>query len=212
MSSSIVPVITLWEEFSVIHKNAGVQQFARWIIEKHSTAGPGEGLLKPGLKPGKSTAEYATEELNESSRVLLYISRLHRYMQMKSKPVIKKLGLAKDHEYSMLTYIYLLKSPNKKELAKKMLLENSTAVEITNRLVKKGFIEEATDSEDKRSTRLKLTPKGEHKLFESYQYMEKAYIDFLGCLDHPEQVKLADLLERVEKYQSTAGATGDEGA
>jgi DNA-binding MarR family transcriptional regulator len=203
MAASIVPVITLWEEFSATHKDAGVQQFARWIIQKDAAAGVEESLLKPGVKPGLTKAEDINlEDLNENSRILMYISKLHRYMQVRSKPVIKKLGFSKEHEYSMLTYVFLLKNPNKKELAKKMLLENSTAVEITNRLVRKGLIEETTDTEDKRSTRLTITPKGEQKLVESYPFMEKAYMGFLGSLAGGEQAQLAYLLEKLEQYHA----------
>ena len=125
-------------------------------------------------------------------------------VKITSKPILKKLGFAKGHEYSMLTYIVMLKNPNKKELAKKMLLENSTAVEITNRLVKKGFIKETTDIEDKRATRLSLTKKGEQKLMESYPYMETAYTGFLNGLTAVEQAELVKLLGRVEQYQSAA--------
>jgi MarR family 2-MHQ and catechol resistance regulon transcriptional repressor len=203
MAASVIPMITLWEEFLGKHADGDINQFARWIMQKDDAAEAGTGLLKPGVKPGiKKTDGYATEDLNETSRVLLYLSKLHRYMQRKSKPVIKKLGFAKDHEYAMLTYIHLLKNPNKKELAKRLLLENSTAVEISNRLVKKGYIEETVDTGDKRSTRVSLTPAGEQKLLESYPYMEKAYTGFLGCLGTGEQAQLADLLQKVEEYHA----------
>jgi len=166
-------------------------------------------LLKAGVNPRATLQGDVTRNLADSSKALMYISRLHRYMQMASKPIIKKLGFGKDHEYLMLTYVYLLKEPNKKELARKMLLENSTTVEISNRLVKKGYVLETSDAEDKRATRLTLTEKGEHKLFESYPYMERSYAGFLNCLTPGEQAELVHLLERVEQYHYNAVEMAD---
>ncbi len=101
----------------------------------------------------------------------------------------------------MLVHIYLLKTPNKKELAQNMLLENSTAVEITNRILKKGLIKEIVDDKDKRSTRLGLTAEGEKKLFESYVYFKHLPSSFLSVLTDKEIASLVYLLEKVEKGQ-----------
>jgi DNA-binding MarR family transcriptional regulator len=201
--ASVIPLISLWEEFVQESSDGDVQQFALWLLKK-DIPNKESGLLKPGVKPGKTVQGDVAKDLNESSKALMHISRLHRYMQLKSKPLIKKLGFGKDHEYLMLTYIYLLKEPNKKELAKKMLLENSTTVEISNRLVKRGYVRETTDEEDKRATRLSLTAKGEQKLFESYESMEKAYAGFLNCLNTAEQSQLIKLLDQVEQYHYAA--------
>ncbi|HWB25523.1 MAG TPA: MarR family transcriptional regulator [Chitinophagaceae bacterium] len=208
MAGSIVPLVVLWEEFVKEDNSGDIHQFARWILQKDTTK-PDSGLLKEGFTRGKSSPKNIDDDLADSSKALMYISRLHKYMQMKSKPVIKKLGFGKDHEYLMLTYIYLLKEPNKKELAKKMLLENSTTVEISNRLVKRGYLKETTDEIDKRSTRLSLTDKGEQKLFESYGYMEKSYAGFLNCLTAAEQSELVKLLQRVEQYHYAAFEVAD---
>jgi len=123
-------------------------------------------------------------------------------MEMRSKPVIKKIGFAKPHEYAMLAEIYLLHKPNKKEVAKKMLLETSTAVEITKRLVRRGFIKEISDLKDKRSTRLIITEKGMKKLYESYEGLENVHASFLDSLNKTERAELLRLLEQLEKFQS----------
>lgn len=151
LNHSIIPVISLWEEFIQRHKEGTVEDFARWIIKEKKNEKPNKD--SPPQKKPKSGGKYSVN-LNESAKALLLINRLHRLIQIKTKPIIKKAGFTKDHEYGMLTQIFLLNNPNKKELAKEMLLENSTAVEISNRLVKRGLIKEADDPNDKRSTRL----------------------------------------------------------
>jgi DNA-binding MarR family transcriptional regulator len=111
------------------------------------------------------------------------------------------MGFTKDHEYNMLIQVYLLKTPNKKELAQNMLLENTTTVEITNRMLKRGLIKEIIDKEDKRSTRIGLTAEGEKKLYESYEYMKDLPATFLSDLINKEISELVYMLEKVEKRQ-----------
>jgi DNA-binding MarR family transcriptional regulator len=199
-NASVLPVIALWEEFLQKNKNANVESFARWII-KEKTNEPGHTTSKqPGQK--KAGAIDIHEELNETAKALLLITRLHRILQKNTKPILKKIGFAKDHEYGVLIQIYLLNNPNKKEVANELLLENSTTVEMIKRLVKRGFIKEVVNTEDKRAMRLSLTEKGKQKLYESYAAMEKIYANFLVCLTDTQKKELVKLLDQVERFQS----------
>jgi DNA-binding MarR family transcriptional regulator len=195
--SSIVPVISLWEEFSLEHPAGDVQDFARWLIREK----PRAETVRPGRKKDSSKTA-TTNDITEQGKVMLLIYRLHRFIEMKSKPVIKRIGFAKPHEFATLAEIYLLNKPNKKELAKKMLLEPSTTVEITKRLVQRGLIKEISDANDKRSTRLILTEKGMKKLDESYEGLQAVHDSFLDCLNERERAELLKLLEALEKFQS----------
>jgi DNA-binding MarR family transcriptional regulator len=200
MQASVIPVIALWEEFLSKNDKAGVKEFARWILQKENDNKGGDAA-SPFFKAIRT--DKLTEEtgFDDSAKAMLLISRLHRLLQMKSKPIIKKLGFTKDHEYNMITHIYLLKNPNKKELAEQMLLHNSTAVEITNRLIKKGIVMEVEDERDKRSTRIGLTPVGEQMLIDSYAHMQQLPLTFMNCLNTGEKKELVSLLQKVEEYQ-----------
>src|SRR5262245_37088460 len=136
-SNSIIPVVSLWEEFLANHPTGNVQSFATWILEEKKAT---PERAKRTKKAGAVSA--VSNEITGEGKVMLLIYRLHRFLEIRSKPVIKKIGFAKPHEYAMLAEVYLLKRPNKKEVAKKMLLESSTAVEITNRLVHRGLIKQ----------------------------------------------------------------------
>jgi len=196
-SNSIIPVVSLWEEFLANHPTGNVQSFARWILGVKKDE---PDRTKKARKTAVSGA--VSNEITGEGKVMLLIYRLHRFLEIRSKPVIKKIGFAKPHEYAMLAEIYLLKKPNKKEVAKKMLLESSTAVEITNRLVHRGLIKEISDPTDKRATRLIVTEKGMKKLYESYEGLENVHANFLECLNDVEKEELLRLLEELEKFQS----------
>ncbi len=198
-AASIVPLISLWEEYLQRHKNEDIQAFARWVIrEKQSKTEPSSAEESKT----EGSRVYAEVRLQDTEKAMLFIYRLQRLMDMKSKPVIKGIGFAKPHEYAMLAEICLLNNPNKKEIAKKMLLESSTAVEISKRLVQRGFIKEIADPKDKRSTRLGVTNKGLKKLYESHAALENVRANFLDGLNEVERRDLVRLLEQLEKYQS----------
>lgn len=196
--TSAVPVITLWEEFLQHKKTGDVQEFARWIIKEIGND------LQPHEKKGSAVKSQsnAGPGLGETEKVLLHLYRLSRIVELKCKPIIKKIGFAKPQEYAMLGDICLLKNPNKKEIGEKMLIENSTAVEISNRLVERGFVKEFTDPDDKRSTRLSVTDKGMKKLYESYHAITKVRESFLDCFNAREREVLVKLLQQLDKYQS----------
>ena len=200
MRSSVVPVISLWEEFSLKRPNGSVHEFASWVLAEKKKR------ISTGSK-GVSSQSSRGDDITPEGKVMLLIYRLHRFMEMRSKPVIQKIGFAKPHEFSMLAEIYLMRKPNKKELANKMLLEISTAVEITNRLVQRGLVKEVSDANDKRATRLVITEKGVKKLYDSYKGLENVHGNFLDCLNESQRSELLSLLEALEKFQSSLLAT-----
>jgi DNA-binding MarR family transcriptional regulator len=201
MNSSIVPVITLWEEFLSKNNKADVKEFARWVLMNESNSHQIDSLTDTSMVI-KNKPQGVESDLNESAKAMLLITRLHRFTQIKTKPIMKQLGFTKDHEYNMLIHIHLLKNPNKKQLAQNMLLETTTAVEISNRLLKKGLIKEIRDNGDKRSTRLGLTTMGEQKLYESYTYTKDFPELFFRSLTGDEITALVYLLQKVEKTES----------
>jgi DNA-binding MarR family transcriptional regulator len=197
-AASIVPLISLWEEYLQQHKNEDILAFARWVIkEKQTRMEPDSEELRT-----KGSQMYKDVELHDTEKAMLFIYRLQRFVEMNSKPLIKEIGFVNPNEYAMLAEICLLNSPNKKEIAKKMLLENSTAVEISKRLVQRGFIKEVADPKDKRSTRLGVTNKGLKKLYESHSVLGKVRANFLKALNDAERKDLIRLLEQLEKYHS----------
>lgn len=196
MTNSAIPVITLWEEFLKQHKEGDVIAFAHWVLKRGN---PDSTTVK---EENPVTLNHSSTEMGDNEQAMLLIYRLHRLVEIKSKPIIKKIGFVKPLEYAMLAEIYLLKTPNKKEIAQRMLLENSTAVEITNRLVQQGLIKEIDDPNDKRSTRLSITDNGMKKLIESYAALERVHTNFLDCFSDKKKKELVKLLAELERYQS----------
>ena len=141
-------------------------------------------------------------QLDNTAQSTLLISHLHRILGFQSKPVIKELGFAKDMEFAVLVQVTLMGRPNKKELCRQLLIENSTGVEITKRLAKKGLLLEEADEKDRRSARLSLTEKGTTLLRKGYQQLGAIHREFLNALRPEEQEQLVALLTRLDNEHS----------
>ncbi len=199
-SKSIIPVITLWEEFNSEHPNSDIQDFARWVLNKSDR----EMEAETTRDEESSEITHDFSKLTTESNILYLIQRLQRRLQKAIKPPIKKLGFSKDHEFAMLYHVFVLKNPNKKELAQHMLIEKTTAVEISNRLLARSLVTEAPDDTDKRSTRLKITETGMQILRESYLPMKDIPYLFLSGLTAAEKQQLNTLLKQLNRLHNEA--------
>ena len=165
-----------------------IKGFARWVLVNSDV---------PDFRP-----IHVASNLDASARSALLIGRLHRMLALLSKPAVKKMGFTKDMEFAVLVQVAIMDHPNKKEVCSELLIENSTGVEITKRLAKKGFLLEEPDEKDRRSARLSLTEKGKKTLMQGYQQLAPIHKGFLKALDDQQQQQLVMLLSLVNEQQS----------
>lgn len=182
-AASVIPLLSSWEEYIAVEPQGDVQGFARWVL-RHE---------KPPDIPG------AEADPADNSRIPLLISRLHRILHALSKPVAKSLGLVNDLEFDLLVQIAIMDQPNKKELCRELLIENSTGVEISKRLASRGFITERPAPHDRRSARLSLTEKGKRSLLQGYGQLAVIHTSFLGALSNEQKKELTILLALIDK-------------
>ena len=160
-ASSVIPLLSKWEEYLSTNPDGDINGFARWVLTATPASAP---------DPVKVI------------QIPFLITHLYRDLQLRSKPIAKQLGLANSLELDMLVHIATLKDPIKKQVCQEMLIESSTGVEITKRLVAKGFIEEKADSNDRRAARLSLTVKGQQTVLQGYTQLAPIHSDILSTL------------------------------
>jgi len=189
--ASVIPLLSNWEDYISTNPEGDIPGFATWILEKQERPIP--------QPPPPSTT---TTELNDTAQGALLIARLHRILRLFSKPILKDLGFTKDMEFAVLVQIAIMDKPNKKELGQELLIENSTGVEITKRLAKKGVIAETPDPNDRRSALLTVTEKGKKILLKSYDLMSRLHTSFLDALSPEEKRQFVNMLSRVNHYHT----------
>jgi DNA-binding MarR family transcriptional regulator len=202
-ASSIMPLLSKWEEYLNAHSDGDLTGFAHWVLASVPKPAPGTASRPtPKTTAPPSTGALPTPELDPSAQSALLITRMHRILQFLSKPVAKELGFTKPMEFSMLVHTAIMNHPNKKQLCQEMLIEGSTGVEITKRLALKGFIREQPDSKDRRSALLSLTEKGKQTLLMGYTKLGAIHSGFLDSLQPEEKQQLVDLLTRLNAYHT----------
>src|SRR5579863_7671963 len=210
---SIIPLISSWERYIHTHPAGDLHDFGRWLQSSVSQPTPAPQLPTPSPPPHPTPAEpdsFTQARLSLGINVnldpgalgTLLVARLHMINHFLSKPVIRKLGFTKDAEFSVLIQVRLMNRPNKKELCRQLLIQNSTGVEITRRLAKKGLLRESIDPNDRRSARLSLTEKGQRLLKEGYSGFKSIHKGFLTPLSPDQQLQFVTLLTHLHEYHS----------
>jgi DNA-binding MarR family transcriptional regulator len=194
-ASSVIPLLSKWEEYLSTNPDGDITGFARWVLavspESSATTTPSPTPPSPDKV-----------ELDDTAQSLLLISRIHRILQFRSKPIAKELGFTKPMEFSMLLQVAIMNKPNKKQLCQEMLIEGSTGVEITKRLAAKGFIKEQPDANDRRSALLSLAEKGKQTLLQGYTKLDAIHSNFLTTLTTAEKKQLVAILGRLNEDQT----------
>jgi len=143
-----------------------------------------------------------TAPLDTPGLASILMARLNNINIYLAKPAIRKLGFAKDVEFGVLIQVYLMGRPNKKELCRQLLIGDSTGVEVTRRLARKGYLRETVDPNDRRASRLSVTEKGQRMLKEGSHLFYTIHREFLTPLSPEEQLSLVGLLTRLHNFHS----------
>ncbi|MBS1664407.1 MAG: winged helix-turn-helix transcriptional regulator [Bacteroidetes bacterium] len=193
-ASSIIPLLSKWEEYLSTNPEGDINGFARWVLSNQPEPTQAD--------PTQAETHTPKTEMDATAHAAILIGRIHRILQFQSKPVAKELGFTKPMEFAMLVQTAIMQNPNKKELCQEMLIEGSTGVEITKRLATQGFIRVNTDSKDRRAARLSLTEKGKETLALGYTKLGPIHAGFLDALEPEEKQKLVDILARLNEYHT----------
>jgi DNA-binding MarR family transcriptional regulator len=203
LATSVIPLLSEWEKYTQDHPGGDIPAFARWILAGEKSAAPAAPAppATPAPTPTPQNANL-NANLNDVAQAAPLITRNHRILRLFSKPIIKDLGFTKDIEFEAVVHVAIMDRPNKKELCRELLIENSTGVEITKRLAKKGLIAESPDPEDRRSALLSITDKGKKILQQGNNRLSPVHTSFLDALGPEEKRQLVNLLSRINKYHS----------
>ena len=102
------------------------------------------------------------------------IQRLAMFQQTYANASLSNIPIKQLEEFLILNAVSNLKEGKKTEIIHSILMELSTGLNIMTNLLKQEFITEEEDKIDKRSKRVKITPKGESVLHDCYLQMRKA--------------------------------------
>lgn len=186
--SLIKQLIDLAQEYeqSGSKGNGDIKDFVRWLREGDSP------------ESVKTTDHYSDDHVpGLISKLLVY---MHRYAKLYFKRALEHRPIQSMDEFGYMVSLLQYGPMNKTALIQQNIQEKPTGMEIINRLVKLGFIEETADPADKRSKLIQVSGPGQKMMGELFGDMDKISRLILGDLLPREQYRLLEMLERLHGF------------
>ena len=188
-------VIDLVEEFEIENSVENIypddiEGFKRWINIKYNSQEMDNEPYWEGKENGRSA----------ESVISTLIVHMNRYAKSYSKSAIYGSDFSSQEDFIYLINLKAFGEMTKMDLIKKNVHEKPAGMQIINRLISQGWVNQ-TDSEiDKRSKVLKISFKGLNVLENQMDRIRKATEIVTGDLNHPEKMELIKLLNKLNKF------------
>lgn len=108
-------------------------------------------------------------------------------------------------QYQALIVIYSHGQLTPSELCEKLSLAPSTATELVNRMIAKGYLQKEEGVEDRRKVVLRVSESGRKIMEERQQLLTQMFERFLGVFGEEDQEEFTSCFERIaaliEKYR-----------
>ncbi len=184
-----------------------IKQLIDLAEEYEQSAGKGTGDLKDfvrWLREGDAPETVRTTDHYSDDHIPGLISKLlvymHRYAKLYFKRALANRPIQSLDEFGYMVSLLQYGPMNKTGLIHQNIQEKPTGMEIINRLIKLGFIEETPDPGDKRSKLIQVSDMGQMMMGELFADMDKISKLILGDLLPSEQYRLLEMLERLHCY------------
>ena len=191
----IIDILTELDNYQKANPNAnaGLDDFRLYLNQK----------AYENENPRNLTAKFDLDVNDLENEIAKQVIMLGRY----SKQLIRKsLENHPDLVNEDFTYLFRMmdyESLTKMQLIEKNAHEKQTGIEIIKRLVKNGLLAESPDENDKRSTRIAVTPKGKKVFLESMQDITVVSKIMCGQLDTKEKEALLSSLKKLNTFHHT---------
>jgi len=147
-------LVAQWAAFESQHPEGSLEDFFRYSLA---------GKVKP--RSGPAGTGKLIPDLN--GRLVILLRRIGKFHIANSNIALEGTGLAQMEEFGILVTIFNMGNPIKSETIYNNIMELSSGSNMLIRMKKRGLVREYDDKEDKRQTRLELTPKGKKVLFQA---------------------------------------------
>ena len=147
-------LVAQWAAFESQYPEGSLEDFFRYSLAEK---------VKPRSVP--SLSGKLIPDLN--GRLVILLRRIGKFHIAYSNIALEGTGLAQMEEFGILVTIFNMGNPIKSETIYNNIMELSSGSNMLIRMKKRGLVREYDDKEDKRQTRLELTPKGKKVLFQA---------------------------------------------
>ena len=207
-------IVSLLETFATEtgDKDVSLEKFILWLNREalfrdevksyrymdHTEHGPDEHGKSSPHAPGQVQEKDHASPANVHLTLLL--NMLSKHFKIYSKKVLLDSDLVSMDGHTFLAALCDTDSMRKMELIRANFAETPSGIEVINRLLKKGFIEEFDDPDDKRSKRVRVTAKGRREFEATLPPLRKVIKIMGGKLSKEKMVQLISLLDELNAF------------
>ncbi len=199
MDSTLVQIIKEYENYCDVSKDdLQGNSIAGFLLYMNHRI----GLLKEneanfGLESWKN---FNRQTLTEMASAL--IGKMGRYVDNYARKAMPKTDLSSIEEFTYLIVLLQENSMTKTELITHNAHQITTGTEIIKRLISKGFLEQTSDLNDKRSMRVSITETGRKAIYSTYQTTKMLSKLATGILTDNELLFMVNTLRKLDDFHS----------
>lgn len=186
----LISMVESFEKTSSEKSNQTIDDFVGWIVRNNDSK---RTLREP---------DWEGKENNRSpeSVISTLLVHMNRYAKSYSKSAMLGSDFTTQEDFIYLINLKAFGRLTKMELIKKNVQEKSVGIQIINRLLKNGWVEQEESDLDKRSTYLFITNKGIEALDAIMEKVRLATTVVAGDLDYDEKMELIRLLTKLNQF------------
>lgn len=186
----VINILQQWADYRKDHPNSEFEDFCRFYLK--STA----------IKPLRQSTLKSLPPLDTDSMFMMTVTRATLAFWVYMRIALKDTPLPSIESIMFCSALNNLGESRKTDIINTAMMEISTGTDILNRLIKKGFINQRIDPEDKRSKLLTLSPSGLTALKKCYKKAGMARKLFLADITDDDKKLVAQILGPVQEKHS----------
>jgi len=181
--SELVKLITAWEAYTQKNREASATEFCMYFLAKESNTELFGGLTPPDL----------------DTVFAKLIGRLAGMHTAYAKMALQDMPGFELEWFYFLNSVYHLKEVKKTQIIQYNFTEQTTGIDILNKLNRLGYIAERTDPDDRRAKLVSITRAGEKALADLYRLLYKPTLLMYHGIDPGDKQVIINLLKDTEQ-------------
>ncbi len=207
MDSVLVQLIKQYEAYKV-QKSASLadDSFTDFVVYLNGQIGKSQVNTSDfGIESWKNFNRQTLAEMGVS-----YLGKMNRYVENYCRKAMPKTQVPSIDEFTYLILLLQYESLTKTELIHHNGHPITTGTEIIKRLLKKGFIRQFDNTEDKRSVRVQLTETGKVAIFSTATATKGISSLATGILSDQELISLVNTLKKLDEFHDRVFREGKQ--
>lgn len=203
----MVDLVNAWAYYSQATPNADVAGFCLHYLTEHSQLTSDDQPetpddSKPVVTSLSGNPNVGMVDMRPEARLGALVGRLSNYAYFYSKKALQPFNFRSIEEPVYLIMLMQMGTPKKSELIFEMMSEFASGIDIVNRLVGMGYIDEFPDENDRRSKRLRITAAGLAVMQACYPVMNQVADVAYGSLTEGEKALMVQILDKLDRYHA----------